>query len=411
MPRRVLLCTAVWWGRCDAENHRLQRMRQALHAQGIETVITALHAEPGGREADWSAESDACGAVVRYRLHPGRWVYPSPAMRRVYGAARFHREHGGALIEQFACAAVLVYADQAPLPNACLALARRHKRPILVDAAEYHRLSVHYLLNGVNLQQWRFRHRVVPSIDGLIGVGRGWCAWAQALNVPTAWVPAFGVEPERTRSHVAPADAPVRLVFLGHWVGRECPETLIAGLELAIQAGVDLHIDVLGKPHGSYRERAGLRALAAAPGVQARLRFHGFVSNAERDAMLADADLFVLLRRPDRETEHLFPTRLPEYLASGNPVILTATPTFAACFQHRQTAWLLDAPATPAAVSEAVQALASDPRLRVDIGAAGRELAQELFGVERLGDRLRQVIAEADALNSRRISLHNRTKA
>jgi glycosyltransferase involved in cell wall biosynthesis len=392
--RRLMLCTAVWWDRGGAETNRLQRMRHVLRRLGVETVVTALSSDPDSGRG-WSVADDTCGSVVRYRSTPSSLVYPSPAMRRVFGASRFHREHGDALLRRFECEALLVYTSQAPLAEACVELARRHRLPVLADAAEYHGFTPHYALNGVNLQQWLFRHRVVPRLDGLVGVGRGWCAWAERAGVPTAWVPAFGVRPAVVRKRVARSDEPIRLAFIGHWVRRECPDVLIAGLGAAVAAGVDLTVDVLGKPHRSYRERVWLRAVEASPHLRERIHFRGFVSDDERDRYLAYADLFVLLRPADQETEHLFPTRLPEYLASGNPVVLSATPTFRSCFTHGRDAWLLEPPVTASALTEAIVELAATPGQRYRIGAEGQARGLELFNDEQLGVRMGGLLAAA----------------
>jgi glycosyltransferase involved in cell wall biosynthesis len=117
---------------------------------------------------------------------------------------------------------------------------------------------------------------------------------------------------------VAPArlrDVPTgRLISLGWIEGGKDPDRL-----LRLVAEVDATtLDLVGG--GDPAELDRLRALAARLGVGDRVRVHGRVSDADRDALIAAADLGVQLRRghPGQMS-----AAVTELLAAGVPVITT----------------------------------------------------------------------------------------
>ena len=87
------------------------------------------------------------------------------------------------------------------------------------------------------------------------------------------------------------------------------------------------------------------------------------------------------------------PLALAEAAAAGRPVVTTDVPGCRDAVIPGETG-LLVPPRDPEALAEAIARLVGDPELRARMGAAGRRLAEERFGIDRIAARHLAVYAE-----------------
>lgn len=64
--------------------------------------------------------------------------------------------------------------------------------------------------------------------------------------------------------------------------------------------------------------------LVSALGVSDRVVFTGFVDSEEMPQKLLDAEILALARPDNKQSQYGFPTKLGEYLATGNPIVITS---------------------------------------------------------------------------------------
>jgi glycosyltransferase involved in cell wall biosynthesis len=234
-------------------------------------------------------------------------------------------------------------------------------------------------------------------MDGLIGISKAWCDWAGRRRLPSVWIPSFADDRGRARAGPSTSDRSFTLAFIGHWIRREQPCVFLEAMRICLGRGLDIRMNVIGDIGKLSRERAAMRFLRRHPDLRERINFLGFVSDEERDRQLADADAFVLLRADNRETDMLFPTRLPEYMLTGNPVVLSKVGSFPYCFEHRKDVWFVSKENSPEEVADALTHLARNPEERLEIGRRGRQSALEQFSLEVLGRRLAEFLTTVAA--------------
>src|SRR6185312_9527740 len=189
------------------------------------------------------------------------------------------------------------------------------------------------------------------------------------------------------------------------WVKRELPLTLFKALSILTQRGIDWEMNVVGsagKPTSlSHRlsERPATRALASMPDVTSRIHFKGFLLGNDLQREMGSADAFVLLRDDTRETAALFPTRLPEILATGKPVVVSDAGDLALYLTDRQNALVIPPGDRPAELADALSFLARNPDQARAIGLGGRQALSESFSQGVLASKvdsfLRQQLAKA----------------
>jgi glycosyltransferase involved in cell wall biosynthesis len=168
---------------------------------------------------------------------------------------------------------------------------------------------------------------------------------------------------------------------------------MFEGLAQAIERGVELQLVIVGRVGKHRDERDAVAALERLPELKKRTVLTGWVTDEQLAEHLRTAGAFVLLRDQDRETQALFPTRLPEYLLSANPVILSDAGDLPLYVRHRESAWVIPAGHAPSELADAVVALASDEPLRQRIGLAGWHEAVGKLSLEVLGRKLHDFLA------------------
>jgi len=187
----------------------------------------------------------------------------------------------------------------------------------------------------------------------------------------------FPTPPPRPPRDGSDAADPFRIVT----VARAVPKK---GLDLLLEALARLPSDL----HWCFSHRGGgseleaLRRRARRLGVADRVRWLGPGTQAEVLELLRDGDLFCLPARiaADGDRDGL-PNVVLEAMSQELPVVATPVGAIPEAVVHRRTG-LLVPPEDPAALAEALAALARDPERRRELGRAGRVRVAEQFRFE-----------------------------
>ncbi len=157
-------------------------------------------------------------------------------------------------------------------------------------------------------------------------------------------------------------------------LGRLVP---IKGFDDAIVAAAEMrkknaNVELVIAGEGPMRAR--LEELARAR--EARVRFVGVVSGAEKRDLFAATDAFLLPSRPlGSGREEGVPTALLEAMACGVPIVATRTGGVASIATHERSA-LIVPPGEPSAIAGAVSRLAADAKLRKRLGRSAARAAR-----------------------------------
>jgi glycosyltransferase involved in cell wall biosynthesis len=154
-------------------------------------------------------------------------------------------------------------------------------------------------------------------------------------------------------------------------VGRLNP---IKGLDRLLDALAGLtfawRCTIAGDGESSYREE--LQRRAASLGIATRVQFTGHLEAADRDALLASADVYVCASHTEN-----FGQSIAEALAIGLPVIASRGTPWSDLETHHCGAWV---PNTPGALRDALSKTAGSDRAAM--GARGRAWMSEAFSWE-----------------------------
>jgi phosphatidylinositol alpha-1,6-mannosyltransferase len=174
---------------------------------------------------------------------------------------------------------------------------------------------------------------------------------------------------------------------------------------LVPRKGMDVLIDAVGQLQGSYPElvlaiagtgREAPRLARHAHRVAARVQFLGPVTEVEKRALLAAADVFAMACRSrwlGLEQEG-FGIVFLEAAATGVPQVAGDSGGAAEAVEDGVTGLVVHDPGEPGAVAAALQRLLADPDLRRKMGDAARSRASREFDYAVLSARLAAALAE-----------------
>lgn len=122
------------------------------------------------------------------------------------------------------------------------------------------------------------------------------------------------------------------------------------------------------------------RSRVASLGLAERIEFTGSVERTVLPDLFREAGAFVLPRASGLFSTAGFPTKLGEYLASGKPVVVTATGDIPLYLHDGVDAFLVPPDETHAFAAKLAELLA-DPSAARAVGARGRETARNHFEI------------------------------
>ena len=376
-------------GTSPCSNH-MQRLARGLIAEGHAPLIVAPSAPGGPTEG-----TDAFGVPFRAFNMPAKprlvpyyphWV---AAMRKRMLAAVQSE------LEKTPFDAVILMGESGCVFNPIRKLAQKHRVPALGYPMEWFAPTVAGVLGFSWFDQWLHRFLTYPRCNGIIGISRQWTEFSRARKIPSVVVPSFSKYADDALPPVISHEpGKFRIVFVGRWFRRELPPTLFEALDLAIDRGVDFEVVVIGSAgkansmSQALEERPSLRQLALHPRVRDRIRFNGFMVGQALIDEMGQADAFVILREDNLETCSLFPTRLPEFLSTGKPVIVSDAGDLALYLNDRESACVIPPGDRPKELADAICFLAANPLEAKRIGEGGRDALARHFSQRVLAKRV-----------------------
>lgn len=194
------------------------------------------------------------------------------------------------------------------------------------------------------------------------------CVIPNGVPVPLAAAP-----------RVEHADGVFRLAFVSRIDPKKGLEIVLAAVAALMRQGRAIELTVAGTGSDTYL--ASLRASATDLGVADRVRWVGFLDGPAKEALLAQADAFVL---PSRNES--FGMAVAEALAAGVPVVVSDQVGIAPEVAEAEAGLVVACRGE--AVAGAIEALILNPEVRRRMGANGRTLVRERYSLPATAGRM-----------------------
>lgn len=141
---------------------------------------------------------------------------------------------------------------------------------------------------------------------------------------------------------------------------------------------------------GPKRSDCENERLSMSLGVADRVVFTGIVSAEQMPQMLINAQVLALARPQSIQARYGFPTKLGEYLLTGNPVVVTGVGDIPRFLKDGESAYLAEPDNLEEFAQRLDKALSDDDAKR--IGQRGRIVAETWFSNEKVRSQLREAL-------------------
>lgn len=171
----------------------------------------------------------------------------------------------------------------------------------------------------------------------------------------------------------------VRCLAVGRMVPKKAPIYLLDAFRRATEAQPDLHLDYIGDGELLPAARQFVRTM----GLEERVTLHGGQPSAEVFALAGRADIFLQhsITDPESGDEEGLPVAILEAMAHALPVVSTRHAGIPEAVLEGETGLLVGEGETEG-MAERILALAQQPDLRQQMGAAGRIRVRQQFSWE-----------------------------
>ena len=386
----TLIINGVEYPPGPASATHAQLLARGLRAAGGNARIIGLPKASTDRAlAHWNHDSHG----VPYRLLPflsGRFGKPGKLGQYLFQMPRLYRMAIEEEARNGLCDSVILFGQSwcqaMPLVKAC----KRLGITVVPVCTEWWRFA-----RDVARFYWdqeMFRLRLLPKVDGIIAISRLWEDYACSQNMRVVRIPSLGDDFPVAPGMDSKPCGEFRLVYVGMLFRRDLPMTLLAGVREALRRGLSVRLIVVGRTDVCPEAKRAQAEASDCPVLRGHVEFTGWISDQAMGEQRRLADAFVLLREDDWQTRACFPTRLPEYLLTTKPTIISDAGDIPLYLQHRQNAWVLPPGDRPRELADSIATLAGNPAEARRIGREGRETALREFSFRVQGPRLMEFL-------------------
>ena len=278
---------------------------------------------------------------------------------------------------------VLIYSSPIDVGLPCFLAAKLRRRPVFFEINE---LVPRQEFAGdgrlAAFMSHDLGHRWLPRVsDGVIAItshiGEKFAgSRVPVLILPSLFDPVADYGGEPVEFPVAQAQ-PFRVMYVGQGKREDGLLELLAAILLLRETDLNVELEIVGNVGGSIEEHFVAMGCGNDP-LPDWLHLSGWVSPEEYPARLESADCLVLPRPRCGTNQANFPTRLPEFLRTGKPVVIGDSGDVRLYLVHRQDALLLHE-SSAEEIADAIRGLAADPSLAKSIGQAGKHRGAAAF--------------------------------
>ncbi len=161
-------------------------------------------------------------------------------------------------------------------------------------------------------------------------------------------------------------------------------DILIKAFSKLIKKHLNLHLNIAGFYHYDVPMQ---KELIDELNLGDKVHYLGVLSREKIPEFITNACLLVMARPNSHQAEGGFPTKLGEYLATGNPVCVTSVGEISEYLQDNESAFIA-IPGNVDSFAEAMERALNNPMNAMRVGKNGKRVAEKNFSIEVQSKRL-----------------------
>jgi len=236
--------------------------------------------------------------------------------------ALFYTKNLNSIIQVYDVDIILVYSTFSILLDPIINIANTNRVPVIADGGEFFSISIQNLINGVNYMQYTARLFTLKRLSGLSCCSSTQLKYSRINSIPSVFFPGFMPDIPLTNRKDSKTTIQLHVVSVCSFHPRENLFYLIKAVLKAKSLGLPIRLTIVGKTSSNFIQKLTYHRLKNLIQQSSAITVTDFVSDERLSVIMNSASIFVLLRKPSKETANTFPTRVPEYLAYKKPLIL-----------------------------------------------------------------------------------------
>ncbi|WP_374244439.1 glycosyltransferase [Zoogloea sp.] len=387
--KRVVMVSMHRFPFGDAASNRMWAMARSIALGGSDVYVVGNGVLDQGltKDGNWVSSQGILFKTVR----SNKDSFFSRVVRRLFHVMYFHSALSGVMGKHVSCVVTTHAGLSLGLLFACKFVWRK---PLIVDCTEWHeasqfsrgRFSADYLL-----AKYKFDF-LCPKADAVICITNLLKQRFDKVGVRTLVVPPQVSSEDFVPHGRALDDGVLELFYAGTLAGKDDLKSFFAGLCLLTDQELSrVRFTIAGpspKEIGSLIDSIGLES----DRLRARLRLLGRVSRSQVLSELSSKHFTVLLRPISRYSMAGFPSKIPESLAAGTPVLVNLTSDLDIYLKDGDSA-IIVRDLSPESVAIALRrALALNPVDKDRMSLASTHLAATMFDYTVWGEEITSFI-------------------
>lgn len=187
---------------------------------------------------------------------------------------------------------------------------------------------------------------------------------------------------------------PFTIVYCGNFTqSQDGILTLIEAFKSVTGRFSKASLCLVGDP-SSKIDKENVLSLIKKLSIEDKVVLTGYVSREKLRQLLCQATVLVLAKPSSQQADYCFPSKLAEYLATGNPVVVTKVGVIPEYLFDGDNAFLVE-PDSPDALAKKLEFVFLNPELADNVGQSGRKTAVREFSykaqAERIGEFTKQI--------------------
>lgn len=189
----------------------------------------------------------------------------------------------------------------------------------------------------------------------------------------------------KTQTHISPY-----IAYCGDMSNnKDGVDILIDAFDIIFQQFPSYHLLIIGSGEPNYYENIKCKAQSLSSGNN--IVFTGLIHRDEIPRLIVNADILALARPSNKQAEGGLPTKLGEYLATGNPVVITDVSDIKLYLGKDKAAYIAE-PDSSVTFADMLISVIENPDEAEQVGKRGQIVASEKFNYIKVAEQLTEFI-------------------
>lgn len=243
----------------------------------------------------------------------------------------------------------------------------------------FHERTEHPLVSKLKILNVRKYLKACTKLDGLFVISSALKKYFESIGTPADKIHIINMTVDASRFESLIKEPSERYIaYCGKATNnKDGVDQLIKSFAITSKTHLDVKLYIIGTPP-KRTDQSGNFELVESLGIADKVVFTGVIPADQIPQVLKNAEILALDRPDNIQAKYGFPTKLGEYLLTGNPVVITRVGDIPLFLEDNESALIVN-PNAPEVFAEKLNWLLDNQQEGAKIGANGILVAKQKF--------------------------------